>query len=77
MIRTALMSVADTAILMMADLICLGSEGRINTPSTVGNNWKWRISKDNINDWLAGIVYSNTALYYRLPKPEKETETVE
>ena len=74
MIRTALMSVADTAILMMADLVCLGSEGRINTPSTVGNNWKWRISKDNINDWLADIVYGNTALYYRLPKPETPEE---
>lgn len=68
MMRLALMSVADTCILMMPDLIGLGSEGRINTPSTLGGNWGWRIDTNCINDWLAGIVYENTALYSRLPE---------
>ena len=68
MIKTALMSVSDTAIITMQDLIGLGSEGRINTPSTVKNNWEWRIKKGCINDWLAGIVYENTATYSRLKK---------
>ena len=68
MIKTALMSVSDTAIITMQDLIGLGSEGRINTPSTVGNNWEWRIKKGCINDWLACIVYENTATYSRLKK---------
>ena len=70
MMRAALMSVADTAILMMPDLIGLGSEGRINTPSTLGDNWKWRIQQGCINDWLAGIIRENTALYGRAPKPD-------
>jgi 4-alpha-glucanotransferase len=68
MMRLALMSVADTCILMMPDLIGLGSEARINTPSTLGGNWGWRIDSNCINDWLADIVYENTALYARLPK---------
>ena len=68
MMRAALMSVADTAILMMPDLIGLGSEGRINTPSTLGGNWQWRISPGCVNDWLAGILRENTALYGRLPQ---------
>lgn len=66
-IRGAMMSVADTAILMMPDLIGLDSEGRINTPSTLGDNWKWRIDKACINDWLAKIIYDMTKLYGRLP----------
>lgn len=65
MIKAALMSVADTAIIMMHDLIGLGSEGRINTPSTLGGNWQWRIKGECINDWLAEIVLKETVLYGR------------
>jgi 4-alpha-glucanotransferase len=68
MIKTALMSVADTAIIMMPDLLGLGSAARINTPSTVGDNWKWRIKKECINSWLAGILKENTLIYGRINK---------
>ena len=68
LMRLALSSVADTAILMMPDLLSAGSEARINTPSTLGGNWVWRISGDCINDWLAGILYEYTALYGRIEK---------
>ena len=75
MIRLAMMSSADTAIFMMPDFLGLDSAARINTPSTLGNNWKWRISKGCINDWLAGIIYDFTRLYSRLPKKETNEET--
>ena len=65
MIKAAMMSVADTCILMMNDLIGLDSSGRINVPSTVGTNWKWRIKSECINEWLAEILYENTRLYGR------------
>lgn len=68
MMRAAMMSVADICILMMADLLGLGSEGRINTPSTLGDNWQWRIADGCVNDWLAGILRENTELYCRLNK---------
>ena len=71
MIRAAMMSVADTCILMMPDFIALGSEGRINTPSTVGDNWQWRIEPSCINDWLADIIAQNTAVYGRAPWNEE------
>lgn len=67
MIRAAMMSVADTAIFMMADFMGLGSEARINVPSTVGDNWRWRITDGYINDWLAGIIREQTVLYGRAP----------
>ncbi len=70
MIRTAMMSVADTVIFMMADFMGLGSEARINEPSTVGNNWVWRIADGCINDWLADIIRENVVLYHRLPPTE-------
>jgi 4-alpha-glucanotransferase len=37
----------------MQDLIGLGSEARINTPSTIGNNWKWRATGGQISNHLA------------------------
>lgn len=72
MMRAAMMSVADTCILMMPDLLGLGSEARINTPSTLGGNWQWRISEGCVNDWLAGILRENTELYSRLQDKKEE-----
>lgn len=78
MIKVALMSVADTCILTIGDIIGLDSSGRINTPSTLGDNWKWRIKGECINDWLAEIIYKNTYIYGRLNKFSKnKVETAE
>jgi len=77
MMRTALMSVADTAILMMPDFMGLGEEARINVPSTIGGNWQWRIDKGCLNDWLAEIIRENTSLYGRLPEENEKSETNE
>ena len=65
MIKSAMSSVADTCIITMADLLGLDSRGRINTPSTLGDNWSWRIKGECINDWLANILKENTVLYGR------------
>ena len=71
MIRSALMSVAETCILMMPDFMGLDSKARINTPSTLGENWQWRIKGECINDWLAEIIYNNTEISCRLPNNDK------
>lgn len=67
MMKGAWSSVGDLAIVTMQDILGLGSEGRMNTPSTLGNNWKWRMKKDAIDDKLAGKVRSNMQLYGRMP----------
>ena len=41
-IRLALSSVADTAIVPLQDLLGLGSEARMNYPSRPTGNWGWR-----------------------------------
>jgi 4-alpha-glucanotransferase len=43
LIRLAMMSVADVVILPVQDLLGLGQESRMNTPSTQEGNWKWKL----------------------------------
>ena len=66
MMRGAWSSVADMAIVPMQDLIGLGSEARINIPSTLGLNWKWRATEDQITTKLAKRLYKYTEMYGRL-----------
>lgn len=68
MMKGAWGSVGDLAIVTMQDILGLGSEGRMNTPSTLGCNWKWRMKKDAITGSLAGKIRSNMQLYGRMPK---------
>lgn len=41
--RAAYGSVASVAVFQMQDVLGLGNEARMNTPGTVGGNWKWRM----------------------------------
>ncbi len=45
LIRLAMTSTADTCILPVQDFLQIGSEGRINTPSTAAGNWCWRMKE--------------------------------
>ena len=65
-IRAALGSVSDTAIIPMQDYLGLGSEARINVPSTLGTNWKWRMTKGQIPEGLAEKIYDLCKLYGRV-----------
>ena len=56
MIKTAYKSKADYAIIQMQDFLNLGSEARMNTPSTLGCNWAWRVRKSDITHKLAGNI---------------------
>lgn len=64
-VRVAFMSVADTAIIPMQDYLGLGEEARINTPSTLGDNWKWRMKKGAFTKQLATQMRKMTKLYGR------------
>ena len=66
LISLAMRSVADTCIIPVQDYLGLGSEARINTPSTLGDNWKWRMSKNAFSDALKGKIWHMTKLYGRL-----------
>ena len=49
-IRAAYSSIADTVIIPIQDFLELGSEARMNTPGTVGDNWNWRLLPGQISD---------------------------
>lgn len=65
-IRAGMASVADTVIIPMQDWLELDNEARINVPSTLGSNWKWRMNPEALTDKLAKRIYKLTKLYGRL-----------
>ena len=65
LIKTALATVSDTAIIQMQDYLELGSEARMNIPSTLGNNWKWRMSKKDASKKLAKKIAEISSIYAR------------
>ncbi len=64
-IRACFGSVADTCIIPMADWLGLGENGRINTPSTVGGNWQWRLSEQALTKKFAKEIGELTKIYGR------------
>ena len=65
-IRGAWSSVGVVAIAQMQDFLELGSEARMNIPSTIGNNWKWRMEAKHLTKELANKIFEITKLYGRL-----------
>ena len=65
MIRAALASVADTAIVPLQDVLGLGNEARMNLPGTVGTNWKWRYTPGVLTDQVANRLAALVELYER------------
>ena len=65
-IRMAMASVAALAITPIQEFLCLGGEARVNRPSTLGTNWKWRLLKGQITHEVTGKMYDMTKLYGRL-----------
>lgn len=56
---------AAWVIVPMQDLLCLGSEARMNTPGTVGANWSWRLEPGALTRQLAGDLASLCHKYSR------------
>ena len=52
-IAMAMSSVADLCVIPMQDYLGLDGSARINTPSTLGGNWVWRMKKGQFNENVA------------------------
>jgi len=65
LIKATLSCIADIAIIPMQDYLSLGSEARMNIPSTTGNNWRWRMKESDLNLELLNKIKSFTLLYGR------------
>ena len=76
LLRAALGSVADRAIIPMADWLGLGAEAHLNTPGKLGGNWAWRAAEGFDTALLAGRIEAECAVYCRTKEPvEKEEKT--
>jgi 4-alpha-glucanotransferase len=71
MIREALASLADTAIIPAQDLLELKSEARMNTPGTTKGNWQWRLKDGALTRDIAQRLRSMTMTCERLGGGER------
>jgi 4-alpha-glucanotransferase len=54
----------------MQDILGLGSEARMNTPSLYGGNWRWRLRENQLSgDDVASKMALLAEVSDRLPKP--------
>ena len=75
-IRLGMMSSANLCIIPMQDYLMLGNEARINHPSTLGDNWKWRMGKADFDKDLVKRIKElsvNSFRYFEKPKAKKKT----
>ena len=65
MIRLLQMSVADTAVITLQDLLGLNSDSRMNFPGRADGNWYWRFTWDMLTDALKSRLKHMTGTYGR------------
>ena len=64
-IRAGYASCANTVLFQLQDLLELGAEARMNTPSTLGGNWQWRLLPDQLSAKLAKQLLQMVITYDR------------
>ena len=63
--------VAGVCVVPLQDYLCLGNEARMNTPSTLGDNWKWRLTRGQLTDEIIHRINAMTRLYGRIQENKK------
>jgi 4-alpha-glucanotransferase len=64
-IELGMMSVANTFIVPMQDVLGLGEEARMNKPATRKGNWRWRLLSGQLTESLAKKLGEITETYGR------------
>jgi len=68
-IRAAQCSTASLSIIPLQDVLGLGSEACMNTPSVNGGNWRWRFGADQLTPELSAKLAHLAEMSDRLPNP--------
>ncbi len=63
LIRAAFASTAETCVIPLQDVYCIGTEARMNMPSTTGTNWAWRM-QEGLPDKEGAAFLKKLALTY-------------
>jgi 4-alpha-glucanotransferase len=64
-VRLAVASIADTAMIPVQDVLGLGKEGRMNRPSIARGNWEWRLQPSQLTDGMIERLKGMTETYGR------------
>lgn len=75
-VRLAMMSSANTCITPVQDFLGLDEEARINHPSTIGKNWKWRMDSEMLSKEMIEKIYKLTKISARLSDECAEKEAL-
>ena len=67
-------STADIAMTTIQELQGFGTEARINVPSTVGNNWRWRTLREDFTDENAEYLNRLTEITNRKPSVKRKNK---
>jgi 4-alpha-glucanotransferase len=65
LMRAALASVARIAVLPLQDVLGLGSEARMNCPSSICGNWEWRCAEEQLTSATSRRLAEMCTLYGR------------
>jgi len=65
MVRLVMMSIANTAIFPLQDILGLGEKARMNRPAIKEGNWQWRLGNDQLTESVAGKLGEMTLIYGR------------
>ncbi len=65
-ISLAMGSVSRLCIIPLQDYLGLDNRSRMNTPSTVGNNWRWRVKREQLTEELRMEILETTRRYGRI-----------
>lgn len=76
-IRLALSSTARLAVIPVQDYLGLGNRARINEPSTLGKNWRWRMKSEDLTEEILERCRQMAERYSRVPEKKPESEKVE
>ncbi|MCM1149175.1 MAG: 4-alpha-glucanotransferase [Butyricicoccus sp.] len=72
-LRAGMTSVCQTFVAQMQDYLELGAASRMNTPGTVGANWRWRVKPGALTPELAERIAAMTVMFGRVPdRAERE-----
>lgn len=66
LIALVMRSRAALCIIPIQDYLGLGASARLNRPSTIGTNWRWRLTEAECSDELLKLIRTMTARFGRL-----------
>jgi 4-alpha-glucanotransferase len=72
LIRAALSSVANTALIPLQDILKLDSSARMNVPGTPSDNWSWRFRAGAIREEHSSWLHDVTEMYGRLTRKREQ-----